>query len=106
MNPRESGNARGMAAKPFDDLPSPLTDHERKVIAELEADLGELHTGRLADLRSVLRALAVIVPFAGCAAGASVAALATLTPAAAVAVTGVVCVVAAVLATVLVIITR
>lgn len=95
-----------MTARPFDDLPSPLTDRERKVIAELEADLGKSRTGRVAVLRSVLRALAVIVPFAGCSVGASAAALAALTPTAAVTVTGLVCAAAAVAATVLVIVTR
>jgi hypothetical protein len=95
-----------MASGPFDDLPAPLTQRERKVLAELEADLGEIRAGRVRWLRSVLRTLGIIVPIAGVAASASMATLAALTPPVAVAVTGLVCTTAAVLATALVITSR
>jgi hypothetical protein len=92
-----------MASSPFDDLPSPLTHREQKVLADLEADLGEIRAGRRTWLRSVWQALTIIVPMAGFAASASLAALTALTPSAAVAVTGLACTIAAGLATVMVI---
>lgn len=95
-----------MASRPFDDLPSPLTQRERKVLAELEASLGEIQIGRATWLRSVWRALAIVVPLAGIAAGVSVAAAATLVPPAAVVLTGLVCAVAASIATALVLRSR
>lgn len=92
-----------MASGPFDDLPAPLTQHERKVLADLEAGLGDIRVHRRPSLHSVLRVLAVVVPLAGMAIGVAVLAVATLTPPGAVAMTGAVCTVVAAAATVLLI---
>jgi hypothetical protein len=93
-----------MPSGPSDDAAPPLSEREWRVLADLETNLGPIRVRR--RLRTVRRALIVIVPLAGIAAAVSLAALATFTPSIAVAVTAVICTVAASVATAWVIGTR
>lgn len=78
-----------------------LSKYERRVLAELEADLGDV--GEPYRWRSTLRVLAVIAPLAALAAGLAFAAATAFPPAVAAALTGLIGCIAASVATAMVI---
>jgi hypothetical protein len=77
----------------------PLSEHERRVLAELEAELGQLNVARHRRRSVIARVVVIVIPLAVLAAGLVVLAVVTLPAAGAAAVAGVLGVVAGAMAT-------